>query len=305
MSQVCYDCASPIEAGRVVCPHCGGISITRGRARPRVAGVSASAALPFPWSVLGRWELGGCVALAGPPGSGKSTLAACLDVSLWLTCEQTAGQAAALLRRVTPDEMPEIVVVAPGASERIGRELDQLGAGLVVLDSLTAASSLDGQLEVLDRMIAWCRGGARQVLVILGVNADDSPAGRRQLRHRVDVSAVVRAGEDGLRVLEVEKNRYGPLSSAYFTLGAGGAGRPEFRYSYSIEGRPGAYRLEPYPSSHARWDGLLRARFGEAPEPGWASAARMVPSYPDGRIEPADVGERRRFAADHGLQWLE
>lgn len=307
MNVTCYDCAAPIEAGTLVCPHCSGGTFTRGRARPTRAVVAPSWELKGPWSALGRWDAGGVVALAGAPGAGKSTLAALLEPTLWLTCEQTAGQAAGMLARVIPgDGLPEILAFgAHEAAHVVPAELGALPHGLVVVDSLTAAASLDGQVELLQHVVRWARGGDRRALVILGMTSADTAAGRRQLRHAVDAFAVVAGDDDGNRRLAVEKNRFGPLQSSYFTLGAGGAASATFPYSYSVEGRAGAYTLVPFPSSDARWDGPLRARCGDTAETGWACAARIVPGYPNDRLVPADVGERRRFAEAHGLRWLE
>jgi energy-coupling factor transporter ATP-binding protein EcfA2 len=306
MSLVCYDCASPVEDGALLCPVCGGGTLTRDRARPTRTTAEQGAELPAPWSVMARWDVGGVVSVAGPPGAGKSTLAALLQPVLWLTCEQTPGQAAAMLRRVARgDELPEIVQFPGGRPDVVGRELAGVGRGLVVLDSLTAAAQLDDQVGLLHDVLRWARAGDRRALVILGVTSDDTPAGRRQLRHAVDVSATIHAGDDGLRVLQLEKNRFGPLRSSYFGLDESGAVQPAFPYSYSVEGRPGAYRLHPYPTEGARWDGGLRARFGLKPEPGWASATRVVEGYPGGRMAPADAGERRAFAEQHGLRWLD
>lgn len=303
MSRVCYDCAGAVELNDLLCPHCASSSLTCGRARPTRAGSSSTLTLPHPWSVMGRWDVGGVVSLAGPPGSGKSTLAALTSPVLWLTFEQTPGQAAGMLRRVATGELPEIVELHE--SQALLRELHSVVRGMVVLDSLTAAAGLDEQVQIMKGIVRWARGGDRRALVIRGVTSDDSAAGRRQLDHQVDVTCVVQQSEDGLRRLSVEKNRFGPLQSSYFAIGAHGVASPSWPYSYSVEGKPGAYALHPYPMEGARWAGLLARRFGDTPEPGWASAGRVVSGYAGGRLVPADEAERRAFAERHGLRWLE
>lgn len=261
--------------------------------------------MPFPWSAMGDWPVAGVVSVAGPPGAGKSTLGALLQPVAWLTCEQTPAQAAALLARCKADPLPEIVAFTRGDHQTVLDELAGIAEGLVVLDSLTASGGVDEQLELLGHIIRWAQaGGDRRALVVLGVNSDDQAAGRRQVRHAVDACVYVQLNEDGNRSFELEKNRFGPVTSSYFRINGHGASKPRFPYSYTVEGKAGAYRLVPYPTEGAKWDGLFRAAFGKAPEPGWASAARWVPTYPDGRLEPADVDERKRFAEAHGLKWF-
>lgn len=306
MPRTCYDCAQPVEDQRLLCPHCGGRTLTDGRAHPTRFVPTKAVDLPFPWSCLQAWEAGGVISIAGPPGSGKSTVSALLPCDLWLSCEQTPAQVATLMHRVRPRNMPEIATFGRHNGDRVPALLAASpGARWAILDSLTAAATVDDQVRVLEALIQWAQLGARRVAVILGVTSEDQAAGRRQLRHMVDACVNIALGDDGLRTFEVDKNRFGPLGAAHFALGEAGAGRPALEYSYSVEGRPGAYRLVPYPTERAQWDGLLRQRFKRVSRPGYASAARPMVGYRGGVLEPADVAARRRFAESHGLTWLD
>lgn len=272
----------------------------------------SSIELPHPWGVLRAWPSGHVVALSAGPGAGKSTLAALLKPDHWWTCEQTAEQAAILLDRARPggvDGSVTIYAFGRGDGGAAIRRLEQLPAGFVVVDSITAAAALDEQVSLVARIVEWARrGDDRRALVILGQTSDGTAAGRVQLRHVVDVDATIAGQDDGARVLATQKNRAGPLGSAYFSLTSNGAAIPAFPYSYSVESIGGAFRLVPYPTDgpQVKWDGVLRHRFkGRPAEPGYASAGRVVPGYPSDRLQPADVSERRAFAEAHGLRWLE
>jgi hypothetical protein len=184
--------------------------------------------------------------------------------------------------------------------------LDLLVAELLVLDSVTRMGTWVEQLAVIEAVEAWAQAGTnRRACVIMQVNSQGRPAGLTELEHLATAVVGCHTNEAGDRRLSADKNRAGPLGSCYFDLTAAGLVRPQFRFSYSVEGRPGAYELVPYPSRKAQWDGLLAQAFEEKAEAGWASAARIVPGYPDGRLEPRDVKQRQAFAEAHGLQWME
>lgn len=269
---------------------------------------------PYPWTALEQIPDRWLIALVGEPGSGKSTLAGSALVDVWATTEQSVAHAALLMVRVGGQyeivEVDRLKRGDPTAREGAPRatlaEVLHRAEGRIVVDSLTELGHHDRQLEGMRMLREWVNDAAgRTAIAVIGVNAEGEAAGRRQLIHVCDAAIEVRGGDDGLRAFGVTKNRAGPLGTAYFRIDDSGVRPPAWPYSYSVEGRPGAYRLIAYPTKGARWDGLMRARWGKKlAEAGWASAAQYVPGYPRDVLEPDDVAERRRFAEAHGLSWL-
>ena len=310
----CYDCGAAAPRDALLCPRCSSTDLTKGRAAPRAYvpdDHDLMPGLPFPWrAALGRTTPGSIVALFGPPGSGKSALCAVLRPSLWLTAEQTAQQAMRSIwwanggEHAAPARVPVSEVRQPGDVER---ELErELGDGIVVLDSLTRIGSYHEQKHLLEVIETWAQGApGRAAFVVLQVNADGEPAGLREVEHLTTAVAGVSSEPTGLQRLYARKNRDGGLGSAYFRLTAAGLGPAELPYSYSVEGRRGAYRLHPYPLPGAKWAGGLAARFGAGDVvPGLAHAGQCVKGYPRGLLLPADHDERKAFAEAHGLTWI-
>ena len=309
--RTCFDCAAQVEPDALVCSACGSAELTYGRSKARQPIVLESPELPWPWSTAIRsLPAGGLVGLYGAKGSGKSSLAAVLQPDLWLTSEQSNEQASATLTYAQGASWTPTEVQAVGTPDEVRAHLAQVHEGLVVLDSATRCGGLREQLAALESMEAWANGGpGRRGLVVLQVNDKGEPAGLTELEHAVTTICGVIGEESGLRRIITEKNRFGPLGVAYFRLGSKGLERPQLRYSYSVEGAHGQYRLVPWPTPGARWAGLLDALFTSAEGEvfavaGLASAGRQVPGYPNDRLLPADVDERRAFAEAHGLTWL-
>lgn len=315
----CHRCGTLKPACEAVCPSCNGTDFDARVTRPTVPGKDPSPIeLPEPWSVLGQWPAGSTVSLAGAPGTGKSSLgmllveahrAAGLD-ACWFASEQTPKQVADVGRRVMgatryPKAAPQVVPTS--GPEDVEEMLPKLGAGLLVLDSLTHAATWDGQVAILELVDGWVSEGAdRRALVVLQVNSKGEGAGALAIPHLVDACGDAWGDDWGLHRLGLWKNRHGPTDVAYYRLGAGGVEEPSFESAaWSVEGSPGRYELHPWPMPGARWAGVLDALFeGEAgPVLGIAAAGVSVPGYPDGIFEPLDVAARRRFAEAHGLRW--
>lgn len=337
--RTCYDCGARVPPAWMLCPSCGSGRITRGRGRPSVVvdELADAIPLPYPWHALGMWPDQTVIALVGPPGSGKSTLAASIDPTVWATTEQTIRRAAQLMERTGAD--PEIVeidavdtprpdtptaVAEPGHAVKLSalavdnqpsigvRETlaDALAGqtGIVVVDSVTELGHHDRALDAVRMLREWVDDQAdRRAVAIVGVNARGDAAGRRQLIHLVDQYVFIQPHADGSRSFNIQKNRSGPEDNIYFRISEAGIVRPSWPYAYSVEGKPGAYRLEPYPSRSAEWQGIVKARATQDPPAsmqGIAGAGVIVAGYPDGVLQPADAEDRRRFAELHGLTWI-
>lgn len=276
-----------------------------------------------PWDFVGSWPEGASGTLTGPPGCGKSSIALRLaDVFpesrlLWLTAEQEPGEAAASAARCLgglarfPVRLRPVFRPCKGPADvaealRVHSDIDCV----VALDSLSRCPEGDwpGQLAILATIVAWAKERpGRRALAILQVNGTGEAAGMRGIPHLVDFTCDI-GDADGTGIVTATKNRNGPLDSRYFELGSNGVTIPEFPFSYSVEGNRGTgYRLHDYPTPGAKWAGLLdamRDAHGGVTLPGYACAARPVPGYPDGVLQPRDVADRKRFAERHGLTFL-
>lgn len=254
------------------------------------------------------WPDGFLIGVYGAKGSGKSTVTGILHPDVWLTSEQTCSQASASLAWAQGASWQPIEVVEVATPGDVSANLADIYRGTVVLDSISRVGTLTTQKDALEAVHQWARHETdRRAAVIWQVNERGEPAGLTELQHLVDQICGVAIEESGLRRLHATKNRAGSLGVAYFGLTAKGLERPSFRYSYSVEGPHGAYQLVPWPSSGARWAGLLDELFERLKEarPGLASAGRHVYGYPDGVLLPADVDQRRAFAEAHGLTWYD
>lgn len=300
----CHQCGTVWPDKAIVCPGCGGMDRSKGRTRPRLAPRLFKQHFNAPWDQI-PWPRGGAACIFGRPGSGKSTLAGILEPALWMTKEQDPAPVGEMFRRLTPGFCPEVVSVHD--YKDVQRELSLTEKGPAVLDSATAMGPRDA-LIVAHLMVAWSRRTGERSLTILQVNKAGDAAGYQEITHLFDAVIESDPNEWGLRVFNVEKSRWCNLHSRYWKFDEEGrVVRPVFDAAYSVEGGPGSYYLHPFPvGARGTWTGLLKmlAEDGKL-RPGVASAAAFAKYMLHGFIQPYDVEERKRFAVDHGLTWLD
>lgn len=299
----CYRCGAVWPKNAMSCPGCGGLDRTSGRTRPQIAPKQFHERFDYPWDLI-PWPQGGAACIFGGPGSGKSTLSSILRPRLWMTKEQDHAPVGEMFRRTTPGFMPQVAVVETAAD--VERELAVTERGPVVIDSLTSLGPQDALLAS-HLMVAWTRESNERSLSIIQVNKEGDAAGYREITHLFDAVIQITPEEWGLRIFNVDKSRWCALHSRYWIFdGTGQVSRPEFPAAYSVEGRPGNYYLHPFPLRGGTWTGLLGflAVLESLPQ-GVASSACVARYMRTGFIEPYDVAERRRFAEEHGLQWLD
>jgi DNA-directed RNA polymerase subunit RPC12/RpoP len=299
----CYRCATPIKKDMVQCPRCGSTDLYDVRAaQPTIEAPDDVRIFAPPWDML-PWPTQGSVSVTGPPGSGKSSLLALIEPSEWLTKEQDPKPVAAMFRRLGL-KMPRIIRVE--TVEHVAEALSMVTRGPVVLDSLTAFGLIEA-LQIAHVLSAWSSENDNRVAAVLQVNKMGQSAGYMELQHLFDACVEIGADPFGVRAFHVWKSRWSPLGDRYWRFGKKGRiESPRFKGSYSVEGLPGSYHLHPFPMKGSKWAGLLAwADVGCVLHPGSASAAIRAHYMPNGFLDPEDVDERRLFAEEHGLVWLE
>jgi len=299
----CYTCGTPWPDEWVICNACGSEDRAVDVAKPRQAVRGDHKIFDGPWRLL-PWPGQGATAIYGGPGAGKSSLAAMLKPTKWLTREQAPKAAGDMLRRITPDHMPEIHAVNDAA--QVHEILQTTFKGPVVIDSLTAFG-LREALVIGHILVDWARNHDERSLAILQVTKRGEAAGYKEITHLFDAICNVTPDKWGVRIFDVEKSRWSPLGSMYWTFDKEGKiAIPEFPAAYSVEGSGGNYWLHPFPMKGAQWSGLLDVLFKLGLlKPGLASSAVLAPYMPTHFLGAMDNTERRRFAENQGLTWAE
>ena len=265
----CTECAAthPKWAGR--CPSCGAWNAleedveefgTTGRAaggsgrvnRPAavarpITEVEADTGLPIPTGVpeldrvLGGGFVPGSVTLiGGEPGIGKSTLAlqvaaaraASAPPALYVSAEESAAQVRDRARRLSALD-GGLWLLSETQLPGIVAALDELGPGLVVIDSIQTVA--DPELESSPGSMVQVRESAHRLVqeakqrdaavVLIGhVTKEGGLAGPRVLEHVVDtVLSFEGDRHHALRLLRAIKHRYGPTTElGVFEMGQGG-----------------------------------------------------------------------------------
>jgi hypothetical protein len=302
--RICYDCAAPInDPDAAYCWRCQGTDIDGRRTKPKHTARRETPAMPYPWNDV-RLRLGGTIALSGNKGSGKTTICLAAMPTRILTSEQEPDEVKDTWYRIHPD-VPCPTIHACYNMEQLYEDLLGLDSGdLVVVDSVSAMSSLHESTDVVKRVIERIRTAQCRCVFILQLNKEGSAFGPNELLHDVDATGQIEQDRFGSRRLVFTKNRHGALTCTYFELGAHGPRRAEFPYAYSVEGPTGDLQLHLYPLGGAKLGGIFETlqEHGVFLE-GLASAAVTGP-YRNGFAEPSDVDFRRIFAEQHGLTWV-
>lgn len=244
--------------------------------------------------------------LSGGPGSGKTTICIAANPNIISSSEQENEQVAGIWYRVHK-ERPSPILTNCTTWEELAEDLMVLQEGeLGLVDSISQLAAGPHTPLVLRRAVKNIREKGAVAIFITQYTKDGEMLGPNELRHMVDVVATIPDDPFGLRRLSVVKNRFGALFTQYFSLGEEGVKEQSFRWAYSVEGPPGRYSLHLFPMSGAKWAGIFSA-FEEAGVrvEGVASAAVTSSIYETGFVEPDDVEWRMKFAADHGLAWID
>ena len=167
---------------------------------------------------------GSVILIAGSPGVGKSTLllqvASRIPNSLYFSAEESLLQLKMRADRLGIKQKEVLV----SAERDVGRILAAVRANtpkLVVIDSIqtvfdeTSAGTPGSIIQVREivwRLSQFAKHNAVAFIVIGHITKEGSIAGPKVLEHLVD-TVLYLEGEKrtGLRLLRVEKNRYGPL----------------------------------------------------------------------------------------------
>lgn len=304
-SRVCFHCAMPIHEETLrVCPRCGSTDIDARRARPTFRGTRESVELPHPWKRLALRK-GGTIVLSGGPGSGKTTICTAARPNLISTSEQEIEEVAAVCNRVNPgEECPTITSVSNW--EELEEDIETLAEGqLGIVDSISQLASGPRSAFIMRRTIEKVRSRGAMVIFVTQYTKDGEMFGPNELRHLVDVVSNIPEDKTGLRRLSVTKNRFGGLFSTYFSLSEHGVRKQVFPWAYSVEGPPGNYSFLLYPMEGGKFNGILKALEASGKKvSGVACSAIASRIYRDGFVEPDDVEWRKKFAEEHGLNWI-
>jgi hypothetical protein len=300
----CFNCGTPWnDFEEIICPKCGSADKSELSAKPLIRTQDEFTRFEGPWKHI-PWPTQGTVAIYGGPGTGKSSLSSLIRPKYWLTKEQEPKPASMMFRRVTPDNMPEIIAL--DTAEEVAHALQNISEGPIVVDSLTAFG-LKESLEVAHMIVNWSREREDKALAILQANQGGGAAGYLEIPHLFD--AVIEIAHDpwGVRVFRIEKSRWCGLENVYFNFNEEGKiSKPEFEAAYSVEGNSGSYYLHPFPVRGAKWSGLVAALAdNDLLKAGTCSSAQIAPYMEHGFIEPMDSQDRKRFAEQAGLEWID
>jgi DNA repair protein RadA/Sms len=180
--------------------------------------------------VLGGGLVPGSVVLvAGEPGVGKSTLLLQVATAVaregsptvYVSGEESAQQVALRAQRVGAVN-PNLLLLAETSCEAVLQRLEQIEAGLVVVDSVQAmvveavdgvAGSVGQVRQAAARFQHLAKTRSVPVILVGHVTKEGMIAGPKLLEHLVDVVMSLE-GEPGhdLRALRAGKNRYGTVA---------------------------------------------------------------------------------------------
>ncbi len=167
--------------------------------------------------VWGGGLLDGAVSLIyGAPGTGKTTLALQVSAALarvgrkvfYVAADQAPDVVVDSLERVGGEDVRDKILTARAPTVAAAKRGD-----VVVLDPIPANTDLWGLCDSLKRT------GVTVLILDHGGKSEDE-AELHDKQHRVDVFLTLKCDEnfDGVRVLKVWKNRYGPQSEVRLEL---------------------------------------------------------------------------------------
>jgi hypothetical protein len=255
-----------------------------------------------------RFELGGTGLISGNKGSGKTTSAMKMGPTRFLTSEQHPEKVGHLYYRLNRPTSQPPLLSSISSWEQLAEDLIGLTEhDLVIVDSISQLAEPHMSGRIVGECVQLIQKSSARAWFISQFTKDGNMLGPNELNHLVDVVAKIPDDKLGMRRLILEKNRFGRLSSTYFAIDDSGIVKPRFAHAYSVEGPAGNYSLNLYPIKRgAIWNGIF-AQLDEAgvgPLEGFASCAMASRIYRTGFVEPDDVNMRKRFAQDHGLEWI-
>jgi len=172
---------------------------------------------------------GSLVLVAGEPGIGKSTLllqvAAAIakegSPAVYVSGEESARQVALRAQRIG-GLSPHLLLLPETSCEAVLAQLEELGPGLVVVDSVQTmvveevegvAGSVGQVRQVAARFQHLAKTSGVPTVLVGHVTKEGAIAGPKLLEHLVDVVMSLE-GEPGhdLRVLRAAKNRFGTVA---------------------------------------------------------------------------------------------
>ncbi len=244
--RICNLCQAKLSDGKYKCTNCGIWNI-EDTSKPheskngedpdgtitldKVKAEDAARITTGPWDFC--WG-GGIVQtsttlIGGSPGAGKTTLLLqiidkiCGDLSdtvnekgegqcLYIAAEQSLPEIQLTAIRLQLQHKKNIrMVPAMGGYANIGEILHKRKPKFVVLDSLQGLTGDDdgAQLAVLDIVKKHAVELKCPIVIISQVTKDGELAGLNKLQHHVDTTMSFFPEDDGIRILDVMKNRFG------------------------------------------------------------------------------------------------
>lgn len=228
----CERCEKPMPEGRARCPSCkkwnlrvvGGVT-DASVLLSSVQDITEQRILSGPWDYCfgGGIVRSSATLFGGSPGAGKTTLLLQLagiiagieqGETMYVAAEQSLPELKMTAQRIQVENMNKVrMIPAMGhANENIGSLFYKYKPKLVIIDSLQGLIGDDMPLSL--KMCELCKQHAVALgcpfIIISQVNKGLELQGLMSLQHAVDTTMTFFPDdEDGTRILNVEKNRFG------------------------------------------------------------------------------------------------